>query len=53
LEIRSCDGEVYKNEYERLLALLESERDGSSLPAGSDVRQDMNNFLFSMGLKRR
>ena len=50
--VRNHDVEFWGNENKRLLALLESERDASSLPAETDVRQRINGFLVSMRLKR-
>lgn len=50
--ITSGDMEFYRNEYERLLALLESERDASLLPAEPDVRQEMNDLLVALRLPR-
>lgn len=48
--VQSGDMAFYRSEYERLLALLESERDASSLLAETDARQSVNDFLISIRL---
>lgn len=51
--IQSGDMAFYRNEYERLLALLESERDASPLPVETDAKRGINDFLISIRLNRR
>lgn len=51
--IRDGDLEFHRNEFARLLALLESERDASRLPAETDARQTIDDFLVSIRLPGR
>lgn len=48
--IQSGDMAFFRNEYERLLALLESARDASPLPAETDARHGVNDFLIFIRL---
>lgn len=46
--IRGNDMDFHQGEYNRLLALLEAERDRSSLPAETSARRGINDFLISI-----
>ena len=48
--IQDNDLEFHKSEFERLLRLLEAERDTSSLPAETDAYQRINDFLLAVRL---
>ena len=48
--VRNNNAEFHKCEFERLLALLESERDTSSLPSETDAYQRINDFLLAVRL---
>lgn len=48
--VRDGDMELHRREFARLLALLEEERDRSSLPAEAGCRDDIDDFVVRMRL---